>query len=562
MNEEGAVGAKRAVLYLRVSSQSQVGTDYDPEGLSIPAQRKVCESRAEQLGIEVAGEYVELGRSGLTAANRPKFQEMLARVRADRDIEYVIVYKLSRLNRNRLDDAMVIVELRSLNVSLISATENIDETPEGQLMHGVLASFNEFRSRSDGQDIKLKMLRKAEQGGTIGRAPLGYLNVREALDDRTVSSVAIDPVRGPLVLKAFELYSAGDYTIERLQDRMVDLGLKPRPSRRWPDATEVSAAKLHRMLSDTYYAGMITYGDEQYVGRHQALVPPELFERVQEILQIRSQNGSRDRVHFHYLKGLLFCQRCHSRGQRTRMVYTEAQGRGGVYAYFMCLRRNDRTCDLPYLPVPLVENAVVEHFSSIELPRAFADGLDEAIAGAVRDSQRTVADIDDALRRRLAELDVREERILDLAEEGGIPAAKLRERMRKVQRERDRLTLEKTETDARLAVGAEVLATAMRNLAAVYRHAPDEARGFIAHALFEALYLEEEVGGSDLKEPFRSLSVASRTQQGLAANAKRPDLAVEALGPSGSLEPGEVNSRGGSSTPLMAEDGVSGFRTS
>jgi hypothetical protein len=30
-------GAKRAVVYLRVSTPSQVNTDYDPEGISIPA---------------------------------------------------------------------------------------------------------------------------------------------------------------------------------------------------------------------------------------------------------------------------------------------------------------------------------------------------------------------------------------------------------------------------------------------------------------------------------------------------------------------------------------------
>jgi site-specific DNA recombinase len=29
---------KRAVLYLRVSSRGQVDTDYDPEGISLPAQ--------------------------------------------------------------------------------------------------------------------------------------------------------------------------------------------------------------------------------------------------------------------------------------------------------------------------------------------------------------------------------------------------------------------------------------------------------------------------------------------------------------------------------------------
>ena len=55
---------------------------------------------------------------------------------------------LSRLNRNRADDAQVLMLMRSLRVTLASAQENIDETPAGQLMHGILAAFNEYRSES------------------------------------------------------------------------------------------------------------------------------------------------------------------------------------------------------------------------------------------------------------------------------------------------------------------------------------------------------------------------------------------------------------------------------
>ena len=44
---------KTAVLYLRVSTASQVNTDYDPEGLSIPTQRKICLAKAKQLGITI-----------------------------------------------------------------------------------------------------------------------------------------------------------------------------------------------------------------------------------------------------------------------------------------------------------------------------------------------------------------------------------------------------------------------------------------------------------------------------------------------------------------------------
>jgi site-specific DNA recombinase len=194
---------KRGALYLRVSTLSQVRTDYDPEGISIPAQRVACERKAQQIGIDVVEEYVEPGKSATNIEKRPIFQQMLARIREQRDIDYVIVYKLSRLNRNRVDDAKVLMSLRRYHVGLVSATESIDDTPVGQLMHGILASFNEFRSAEDGADIRYKMGQKAKNGGTLGRAPLGYENVPVKLDGYEVRSVAIDEARAPLVKEAF-----------------------------------------------------------------------------------------------------------------------------------------------------------------------------------------------------------------------------------------------------------------------------------------------------------------------------------------------------------------------
>jgi len=547
---------RRGVLYLRVSSASQVGTDYDPEGLSIPAQRNVCRQRAEQLGIEVVEEYVELGKSGTSVTKRPQFLEMLRRIKEQRDVEYVMVYKLSRLNRNRVDDAMVLVQMRAMRVTLVSATENIDASPEGQLMHGVLASFNEYRSAADGADIRIKMKRKAEQGGTISRAPLGYLNTREVLEDRTVSTVVVDPERGALVRKAFELYATGEYTLDRLQVTMADLGLTARPSRRWPNNREVSLNKLHVMLQDPYYVGRITYQDEVYDGRHELLVDPQLFQRVQDVLQIRSQGGSRDRVHLHYLKGLLFCARCHEAGRRFRLVYNEAHGKGGTYAYYLCRGRQEGVCDLPYLPVPSVERAVLDHVKTVRLPVGFSERVDREVRAAVEDSQRTVHDLNRASQKRLAELDQKEERLLDLAEDGDLPQTRLKTRLRRLADERARLTLDRAEIDRQLSIGANALTAAvhlLRDVQDLYANTVDEVRGFIAHSIFEALYLDQcEVVDSDLHEPFSS--VVETTHVSARTDTKRPDLSVGALRLSDVLDASGDTHPLSSSRSLLAED--------
>jgi site-specific DNA recombinase len=545
---------KRGVLYLRVSSPSQVGTDYDPEGLSIPAQRNVCRSRAEQLGIEIIDEYVELGKTGTSVAKRPQFLEMIRRLKEERDVEYVLVYKLSRLNRNRIDDALVLVQLRAVHVNLISATENIDETPEGQLMHGVLASFNEYRSAADGADIRVKMKRKAQQGGTVSRAPLGYLNTRDVLENRTVSSVSLDPDRAPLVRKAFELYATGEYTIERLQVTMADLGLRPRPTRRHGDI-EVSISKLHQMLNNPYYMGQLVYQDEVYAGRHEPIVSPELFSRVQDVLTARSRMGKRDRVHFHYLKGMLYCARCLAVGRRSHLVYNQAKGVGGTYAYYLCRGRQEGLCDLPYLPVPAVERAVLDHYKTIRMPNGFAERAQEELHDAAAEIQQDTTELNAALSRRIAELDEKEERLLDLAADGELPQAKIRSRLRTLSEQRIRIEQDRAQADEKVRLGEEVLAAAiqrLRRIEVVYEESTDEVRGYLTNAIFAALYLDEHtVTEDELHEPFQGVARTYRPRK--TANNKSLGNA-EALSLSVVLDPSGVRKPRSSSKPLLAED--------
>jgi DNA invertase Pin-like site-specific DNA recombinase len=57
---------------------------------------------------------------------------------------YVIVYDISRLARNRLDNANLLLRIEQAGARLVSVLENIDATPAGRLTHGVLAAVNEF----------------------------------------------------------------------------------------------------------------------------------------------------------------------------------------------------------------------------------------------------------------------------------------------------------------------------------------------------------------------------------------------------------------------------------
>ena len=89
-------------------------------------------------------------------------------------------------------------------VELVSVSENIDQTPSGLLLHGIMSSIAEFYSRNLAAEVMKGTTQKAKNGGTPGRAPTGYLNVRKIENGRELRTIEVDPERGPLIAWAFK----------------------------------------------------------------------------------------------------------------------------------------------------------------------------------------------------------------------------------------------------------------------------------------------------------------------------------------------------------------------
>ena len=166
---------KTAVSYVRVSTKEQAERDGDPDGYSIPAQKAANQRKAESLGAEIVAEFPDRGESA-RSADRPKLQEMLRYIQ-DNPVDYVIVHKVDRLARNRADDVAINLAIQKSGAQLVSATENIDDTASGMLLHGIMSSIAEFYSRNLATEVVKGMEQKARTGGTPGLAPLGYRNI-------------------------------------------------------------------------------------------------------------------------------------------------------------------------------------------------------------------------------------------------------------------------------------------------------------------------------------------------------------------------------------------------
>jgi hypothetical protein len=255
-------------------------------------------------------------------------------------------------------------------------------------------------------------LQKAKRGGTPGMAPIGYLNVREVVDGREVRTIALDPERAPLVQWAFEAY-ASDYTMRQLVDELAERGLRSKGlgSRR---SKPLTLSRVSKMLGDRYYVGIVTFAGQEYEGRHERLIEPELFERVAAVRQAHFMAGERNRIHEHYLKGSLRCGQCGS-----RLMFPKVRGHGGVYDYFFCLgRQRGNRCRQPYVAVEAVEAEVEKEWLRVQLKPGYAERLRELLVEQMAILDRYGEIEAGRQRKRLDRLDGKRRRLVELALDG------------------------------------------------------------------------------------------------------------------------------------------------
>lgn len=272
-------GSPTAVLYLRVSSTGQMNKAVDPEGYSIPGQREACQRYAERLGAQVIGEFVEYGQSA-TTVKRGALQKLLAALPQLRPT-FVIVYDISRLARDDFDALWLLSEIERHGSRLESTLERIDDSPAGRLLYTVMAGVNAFRSRGDGLKVKAGLERKLAEGGTIGIAPIGYINTRERIDGREVRTVSLDPERAPLVRAGFDAFATGEYSLNGLTVLLESVGLKTKETAKRP-AKPLTRSGVYRFLRDRYYIGFVTRNGVTRPGRHPKLIDEDTFEKVQQ----------------------------------------------------------------------------------------------------------------------------------------------------------------------------------------------------------------------------------------------------------------------------------------
>jgi len=207
-----------AVIYVRVSTKEQT------ENLSLSTQLRACEEYCRRQGYEILERFHEEGESAKTT-DRTKLQALLKYCRTHKGrVHFVIVYNLTRFAREKYDHFALRAHLKSLGISLRSATEPIDDTSTGKLMEGVLAAFAQFDNDVRSDRTRAGMRAALELGRWTFPAPLGYLNAPKW----SGRSLVHDPDRAELLKRAFEDLATGRYTKQEVIARATAAGLRSR----------------------------------------------------------------------------------------------------------------------------------------------------------------------------------------------------------------------------------------------------------------------------------------------------------------------------------------------
>jgi site-specific DNA recombinase len=505
--DAGSVDA--AAIYVRVSSTGQLGRDGDEDGYSIPAQVNACETEASSRGASVAKVYVERAESA-KSDDRPVLQHMLREL-PTLGVKYLIVHKVDRLARNRLDDATLYQKLVGMGIKLVSASENIDETPAGQLMHGMLATFAEYYSNNLATEIMKGLRRKHEQGGTPHKPPIGYLSKRELIGSQDIRSVILDPRRAPLVKLAFTLYGTGDWTLRKVAAHLEAEGLRSRSTRRYPERP-LGTNRISAMLRNPYYMGVVVWNGRRYPGKHDPLVDQDTFDRVQMLLTAARVGGERPQKHEHYLRGTVVCAECLG-----RLLYGRHRGRSGrQYEYFCCnnraARRREVQCSSGHYAVEVTEQHVMEDvYSTLLIPPQVQEQIRRELRQELVERTGVIRRDAERHERALAQIEAKQEKLIqlyyqDLVSEKvfAVEQDKLRGERRVAGRLRDTAAAQLDDVQAALDLALSRVVRPQE----VYRDGTALERRVMNRAIFERIEVgpDAEITGTVLTPTYKALA--------------------------------------------------------
>lgn len=325
----------KAVIYARYSSDTQTEQ-------SIEGQLRVCQQYAKMNNILIVGTYIDRAMTG-TNDMRPDFQRMI-KDSSKHQWDMVLVYKLDRFSRDKYESTIHKHTLKENGVKLVSAMENIPDSPEGIILESLLEGMNQYYSAELSQKVLRGMRESYLKGNYTGGILLYGFDVIN-------KKVVINEQEGAIVKEIFTKFAQG-YTAVDIAADLKARGIRTKKGEYLIDK------KIYRMLGNTKYIGKIKHGDTVYTNIYPKLIDDETWQAVQKIRNINKHlPGQKKDIFDFILSGKLICGDC----KQTMVGISGTSKTGATYYYYTCLSRSrrKRPCGLHAVGKQCLEDTVI-----------------------------------------------------------------------------------------------------------------------------------------------------------------------------------------------------------
>lgn len=315
---------------------------------------------------EFVGIYSDQGISGYKE-NRPGFQKMIEDARAG-NIDLIVVKSVSRFARNTETVLKFSRELKSIGVGIFFQLQNINTlSGAGELMLTVLAAFAQAESEGASDNAKMTYKRKFESG-----IPAHGLECTFGYKASAQGDIVVDEEKAAVVRQIFDLAEQGIWP-SKIKQYLNKNGVPGCAGGDWDDTA------VFRVLHNVSYKGdailQKTYTDSRrkrhknegqvdqwYIAEnHQPIVPPDQWDKVQEILQKRSEHlqtpappkpdKPRSSRNTYPLSNLIYCPIC---GEK--LIHKWGKGKNEYWACKTNLKVGKDACKGIWLPAEVANS--------------------------------------------------------------------------------------------------------------------------------------------------------------------------------------------------------------
>jgi site-specific DNA recombinase len=286
-------GIRPEFKVLRVAAYCRVSTKLEQQEGSYEAQISYyTEKIKSNLNWQLAGIYADDGISATNMKKRDDFNAMIEDCMAGK-IDMIITKSVSRFARNTVDSLETIRKLKEKNIAILFEKEGVNTLEgSGELLITILSSQAQEESRNISENTRWGITRRFENGiiAVNHKKFMGYTK------DKKSSELVIVPEQAEIVRRIFRMYLEGSSILEITRALEADKIKTVTGKDTWhPGVIEKMLSNEKYMgdalLQKTYTVDFLTKKRVKNEGivpqyyiedNHEAIVPKEIFYRVQE----------------------------------------------------------------------------------------------------------------------------------------------------------------------------------------------------------------------------------------------------------------------------------------